>query len=107
MTESVEDRRWLILAVLCVAVLLVGVDNTIVNVALPTLSEQLRATNTDLQWIVDGYSLPFAGLLLMGGGARTALDESGSCKVRCCSSVCFPSSRRDRTPSKNCSLRAR
>jgi len=68
MTESVQDRRWLILAVLCVAVLLVGVDNTIVNVALPTLSEQLRATNTDLQWIVDGYSLPFAGLLLMGGG---------------------------------------
>ena len=55
------------LGVLCVAVLLVGVDNTIVNVALPTLSEQLRASNTDLQWIVDGYSLPFAGLLLMGG----------------------------------------
>ncbi len=56
------------LGVLCVAVLLVAVDNTIVNVALPTLSRQLRASNTDLQWIVDGYSLPFAGLLLMGGG---------------------------------------
>jgi EmrB/QacA subfamily drug resistance transporter len=68
MRESVDDRRWLVLSVLCVSVLLVGVDNTIVNVALPTLSEQLRATNTDLQWIVDGYSLPFAGLLLMGGG---------------------------------------
>jgi len=68
MSDYVNDRRWLILTVLCVSVLLVGVDNTIVNVALPTLSEQLRATNTDLQWIVDGYSLPFAGLLLMGGG---------------------------------------
>jgi DHA2 family multidrug resistance protein-like MFS transporter len=66
--ETRGDRRWLILGVLCVAVLLVGVDNTIVNVALPTLSKQLRATNTDLQWIVDGYSLPFAGLLLAGGG---------------------------------------
>jgi len=68
MSDYVNDRRWLILSVLCVSVLLVGVDNTIVNVALPTLSEQLRASNTDLQWIVDGYSLPFAGLLLMGGG---------------------------------------
>jgi EmrB/QacA subfamily drug resistance transporter len=68
MTDAVDNRRWLILSVLCVSVLLVGVDNTIVNVALPTLSEQLRATNTDLQWIVDGYSLPFAALLLMGGG---------------------------------------
>ncbi len=68
MYESSDNRRWWVLGVLCVAVLLVGVDNTIVNVALPTLSEQLRASNTDLQWIVDGYSLPFAGLLLMGGG---------------------------------------
>ncbi|MFZ1063699.1 MAG: MFS transporter [Acidimicrobiales bacterium] len=68
MSDSSNDRRWLILSVLCVSVLLVGVDNTIVNVALPTLSAQLHATNTDLQWIVDGYSLPFAGLLLMGGG---------------------------------------
>ena len=68
MPNAVDEKRWLILAVLCVSVLLVGVDNTIVNVALPTLSEQLKATNTDLQWIVDGYSLPFAGLLLAGGG---------------------------------------
>jgi EmrB/QacA subfamily drug resistance transporter len=68
MPDSTLDHRWRILAVLCVAVLLVGVDNTIVNVALPTLSVHLKATNTDLQWIVDAYSLPFAGLLLAGGG---------------------------------------
>jgi EmrB/QacA subfamily drug resistance transporter len=67
MNRATKDRRWLILLVLCVTVFLVVVDNTIVNVALPTLSERLKATDSDLQWIVDGYSLPFAGLLLAGG----------------------------------------
>jgi DHA2 family multidrug resistance protein-like MFS transporter len=63
-----SERRWLVLFVLCIAVLLVVVDNTIVNVALPTISRDLHASNSSLQWIVDGYSLPFAGLLLAGGG---------------------------------------
>jgi EmrB/QacA subfamily drug resistance transporter len=58
----------LVLFVLCIAVFLVVVDNTIVNVALPTISRDLQASNSSLQWIVDGYSLPFAGLLLAGGG---------------------------------------
>jgi EmrB/QacA subfamily drug resistance transporter len=58
---------WLTLAVLCIAVLIVVIDNTIVNVALPTLSAKLNASDAGLQWIVDSYSLPFAGLLLAGG----------------------------------------
>lgn len=58
---------WLILSVLCIAVLIVVIDNTIVNVALPTLSAKLNASDAGLQWIVDSYSLPFAGLLLAGG----------------------------------------
>jgi MFS transporter, DHA2 family, multidrug resistance protein len=62
-----RERKGLILAVMCVAVFLVVVDNTIVNVALPTVSRSLHASNAALQWIVDGYSLPFAGLLLAGG----------------------------------------
>jgi EmrB/QacA subfamily drug resistance transporter len=62
-----SERRWLVLFVLCIAVFLVVVDNTIVNVALPTISRDLHASNSSLQWIVDGYSLPFAGLLLAGG----------------------------------------
>jgi MFS family permease len=49
-------------------VFLVVVDNTIVNVALPTLAHSLGASTSALQWIVDGYSLPFAGLLLAGAG---------------------------------------
>ncbi|MHB8379586.1 MAG: MFS transporter [Acidimicrobiales bacterium] len=68
MPQSVHDRRWVILGVLCLSVLIVVIDNTIVNVALPVLSRELHASNSSLQWIVDGYSLPFAGLLLAGGG---------------------------------------
>jgi MFS family permease len=64
---NVHRRRWWILSVLCLSVLLVVVDNTIVNVALPTMSRQLAASTQDLQWIVDAYTLVFAGLLLVGG----------------------------------------
>src|SRR3954464_14735244 len=57
-------RRWWVLVVLCLSVLLVSVDNTIVNVALPTLGRELSASTSDLQWVVDGYTLAFAALLL-------------------------------------------
>jgi EmrB/QacA subfamily drug resistance transporter len=67
MAADVHRRRWWILAVLCLSVLLAVVDNTIVNVALPTMSRQLSASTQGLQWIVDAYSLVFAGLLLVGG----------------------------------------
>jgi MFS family permease len=55
------------LAVVCAAALIINVDNTILNVALPTLVRELHATSTDLQWIVDSYAMVFAGLLLVGG----------------------------------------
>jgi DHA2 family multidrug resistance protein-like MFS transporter len=57
-------HRWTALGVLCLAVLLVGIDNTIVNVALPSISGQLSAGTSGLQWVVDAYTLVFAGLLL-------------------------------------------
>ncbi|MFI7588070.1 DHA2 family efflux MFS transporter permease subunit [Spongisporangium articulatum] len=62
-----HPNRWPLLAVLCLSVLLVTVDNTIVNVALPTLSRELDASTSSLQWIVDAYTLVFAGLLLVAG----------------------------------------
>ncbi|MFW0793746.1 MFS transporter [Gordonia sp. CPCC 205515] len=58
---------WVALAALCFAELLVMVDNTIVNVALPTMAHDLDAGISGLQWIVDAYTLAFAGLLLTGG----------------------------------------
>jgi EmrB/QacA subfamily drug resistance transporter len=69
------DRRWWILAVLCLSVLLVVVDNTIVNVALPTISRDLNASTSALQWIVDAYTLSFAGLLLLGGNLGDRLGR--------------------------------
>jgi EmrB/QacA subfamily drug resistance transporter len=55
------------LGVLCVAVLIANLDNTILNVALPTLARDLNAGPADLQWIVDAYVIVFAGLLLTAG----------------------------------------
>jgi EmrB/QacA subfamily drug resistance transporter len=73
--RSTHERRWKILIVLCLAAFLVVIDNTIVNVALPTLARNLHASNSSLQWIVDGYSLPFAGLLLAGAGLSDRLGR--------------------------------
>ncbi len=73
--ENRNSRRWWILAVLCLSVLLVVVDNTIVNVALPTISRDLSASTTALQWVVDGYTLAFAGLLLVGGNLGDRLGR--------------------------------
>jgi EmrB/QacA subfamily drug resistance transporter len=66
-TDPAYQRRWWMLLVLCLSVLLVTIDNTIVNVALPTLSRDLDASTSNLQWIVDAYTLVFAGLLLVSG----------------------------------------
>ncbi|MDX6649443.1 MAG: hypothetical protein QOJ97_1394 [Solirubrobacteraceae bacterium] len=59
--------RWLALGVLCMSLLAIVVDNTIVNVALPTLARDLDADIAELQWVVDAYTLVFAGLLLLAG----------------------------------------
>ena len=62
-----SGNRGLVLTALCLAVLLVVMDNTIVNVAIPTMSDALNASSTDLQWVVDAYTLSFAALLLPAG----------------------------------------
>jgi EmrB/QacA subfamily drug resistance transporter len=60
-------RRWAALAVLCVPLLVVSLDNTVLNVVLPTLVRKLDASDSQLQWIVDAYVLVFGGLLLVAG----------------------------------------
>jgi EmrB/QacA subfamily drug resistance transporter len=81
MSHDIPDpRRWWTLVVLCVSLLVISLDNTILNVALPTLERDLGATSSQLQWIVDAYMLVFAGLLLTAGalgdrfGRRRALS---------------------------------
>jgi EmrB/QacA subfamily drug resistance transporter len=60
-------RRRAVLATVCLAVFAINLDTTIVNVALPDLTRQIGATTRDLQWIVDGYNLAFASLVLAAG----------------------------------------
>jgi len=78
-TGKAYERRWWTLVVLSVSLLVISLDNTILNVALPTIERDLDATSGDLQWIVDSYTLVFAGLLLTMGslgdrfGRRLAL----------------------------------
>lgn len=60
--------RWLILGVLCLAQLVVVLDNTVLNVAVPSLTRELGAGTSDVQWMVGAYSLAQAGLLITAGG---------------------------------------
>jgi MFS transporter, DHA2 family, multidrug resistance protein len=62
-----ERRRWLALIALALSVLVVGLDLTVLNLALPTLGVDLHASNSDLQWFVDAYSLVLAAALLPAG----------------------------------------
>ncbi|GAA3245874.1 DHA2 family efflux MFS transporter permease subunit [Streptomyces labedae] len=68
MTEPSPVRRWAGLAALVIALLTVGLDLMILNVALPTLAGDLSASTTQLQWIVNAYTLVFAALMLPAGG---------------------------------------
>ncbi|MGH9125069.1 MAG: DHA2 family efflux MFS transporter permease subunit [Acidimicrobiales bacterium] len=74
----VYRRRWWTLVVLCFSLLVIGVDNTILNVALPTLVRDLNATSSQLQWIVDAYTLVFAGLLLTAGSLGDRFGRKGA-----------------------------
>jgi len=65
--DRVHARRWFTLGTLCLSLLIIVMDNTILNVAIPSLVDELDATNSQLQWIIDGYTLVFAGLLLTTG----------------------------------------
>src|SRR5215475_9962621 len=63
----VRAGRWWMLGVTCLSVLVVALDLTILNIALPAISADLHAGTGDLQWIVDAYSLTFAGIMLPAG----------------------------------------
>jgi EmrB/QacA subfamily drug resistance transporter len=64
---AAERRHWLALYVLCVGMLMIVLDATIVNVALPTIQEDLGFSQNDLAWVVNGYLIAFGGLLLLSG----------------------------------------
>src|ERR1700687_2266123 len=72
-----QASKGLILLALCLAALIINVDVTIVNVALPSLVRELGATTTNLQWIVDAYTLVFAALILAAGSLSDRVGRKG------------------------------
>jgi EmrB/QacA subfamily drug resistance transporter len=74
-------QRWWILGVLCFSLLVIVVDNSILNVALPTLTRALHASNSELQWMVDAYTLVFAGLLLTAGSLGDRFGRRGALQI--------------------------
>ena len=77
----VHERRWMILGVLCMSLLIIVMDNTILNVAIPSLITELGATNSQVQWIIDSYVLVFAGLLLTTGSLSDRFGRKGALQL--------------------------
>ena len=73
-----DPRRWQILAVLCLSLMIVIIGNTSLNVALPTLARELDASTSQLQWMVDSYALVFAGLLFTAGTLGDRFGRKGA-----------------------------
>jgi EmrB/QacA subfamily drug resistance transporter len=73
--QRTDDRRWLALYVLCAGVLMIVLDATIVNVALPSIQDDLGFSQSNLAWVVNAYLIPFGGLLLLAGRAGDLLGQ--------------------------------
>lgn len=81
-----HPRRWLILGVICLAQLTVLLDNTVLNVAIPSLTTELDASSADIQWMINAYSLVQSGLLLTAGSSA---DRYGRKKMLAAGLVLF------------------
>ena len=79
--EQAYARRWWTLAVLCLSLLIVFGGNSTLNVALPTLSRELGATESQLQWVVAAYSLVFAGMLFTSGALGDRFGRKGALQL--------------------------
>ncbi len=66
-TPTPDARRWLTLVVLCVGMLMIVLDVTVVNVALPSIQSDLGFSQSSLAWVVNAYLISFGGLLLLAG----------------------------------------
>jgi EmrB/QacA subfamily drug resistance transporter len=75
MSDLTRGRRLLVLAICCMSLFIVGLDNTIVNVALPSLRRDLHASASGLQWTIDAYTLVLASLLMLGGSTGDRLGR--------------------------------
>ncbi len=78
---AVHARRWWVLGVLCLSMTIIVMDNTILNVAIPSLIRDLDASNSQVQWIIDSYTIVFAGLLLTTGSLSDRFGRKGALQV--------------------------
>src|SRR5438445_10607329 len=74
--ELSRRRRLLVLAICCMSLFIVGLDNTIVNVALPSIRRELGASVSQLQWTIDAYTLVLASLLMLSGSMADRLGRA-------------------------------
>ncbi|MBK6014020.1 MFS transporter [Streptomyces sp. MBT53] len=81
-----HSQRWIVLGVICLAQLTVLLDNTVLNVAIPSLTRELDASTADIQWMINAYSLVQSGLLLTAGSAA---DRYGRKKMLIAGLVLF------------------
>jgi EmrB/QacA subfamily drug resistance transporter len=79
--QQLHHRRWISLVVLCGSLLVITLDNTILNVAVPSLVRDLNASTSQLQWIIDGYAIVFAGLLLTAGAMGDRFGRKGALQI--------------------------
>ncbi|MEY9857265.1 EmrB/QacA subfamily drug resistance transporter [Catenulispora sp. GAS73] len=75
MPEIAQRRRYLILVICCMSLFIVGIDNTAVNVALPSIQRDLKAPVSGLQWTIDAYTLTLASLLILAGSLGDRLGR--------------------------------
>jgi EmrB/QacA subfamily drug resistance transporter len=73
--DQSDQKRWLALYVLCAGMLMIVLDGTIVNVALPTIQDSLGFSQANLAWVVNAYLIPFGGLLLLAGRLGDLLGQ--------------------------------
>jgi EmrB/QacA subfamily drug resistance transporter len=78
---GIYERRWAILGVLCLSLVLVVASVSSLNVALPTIQQSLSASGTELQWILDAYALVFAGFLLPAGALGDRFGRKGALQI--------------------------
>ncbi|MFD3502091.1 MFS transporter [Streptomyces sp. NPDC058678] len=75
MPELSHRRRMLVLAICCMSLLIVSLDNTALNVALPSMQRELHASTAGLQWTIDGYTLVLASLLMLAGSTADRIGR--------------------------------
>ncbi len=89
-TLGTARRPGIILATCCLSLFVVGVNVTIVNIALPSIQRSFGASIGGLQWTVDAYTLALASLLMLSGSLADRFGPAGSSRPGCC---CSPSAR--------------